>query len=386
MTTEVYLDNSATTRCCDAAIETMTKVLGTDYGNPSSLHNKGMEAEVYLKNARKTIAQSLKAEEKEIIFTSGGTESDNLALIGAALANSRRGKHVITTSIEHPAVEMPMQYLEELGYEISRLSVGSDGRIDLQELEELLREDTILVSIMHVNNEIGTIEPIAEAGELIKKKSPEILFHVDAIQSYGKIPIVPKKQNIDLLAVSGHKIHGPKGSGFLYCRKGVKIKPRNLGGGQESGYRSGTENVPAIAGLSEAVSLILKKQQEHLDNWYRQRKLFSKRLLAIPGVSINGAFDENQAPYIVSVSVENVRAEVLLHALEEKGIYVSAGSACSSNRPQTSRTLQAIGLDRELLDKTIRFSFSVFTTDEELLYAADCMEELVPQLSRYRRY
>lgn len=262
--TEIYLDNSATTRCSDEAAKVMAKVLTEDYGNPSSLHNKGMEAENYLKNTRKVIADSLKVDKNEIYFTSGGSESNNAVILGYAAENPKKGKHVITTSIEHASVEMPFQYLEQNGYEVTRLKVDQYGNISLDELRDAIREDTALVSLMHVNNEIGTVEPIEEAAEIIHEKNPNTVFHVDAIQSYGKIPVFPKRTGIDLLSVSGHKIHGPKGSGFLYIKDKVRVRPLVFGGGQERLMRSGTENVPAIAGLGTAVSEIFEDLR---DTW-----------------------------------------------------------------------------------------------------------------------
>ena len=249
---ECYLDNSATTRCLDSAAALMAGILCTDYGNPSSLHHKGVQAEEYVRHAREVIAKTLKVTPKEIFFTSGGTESDNLALRGAAYANARQGKHLITTSIEHPAILNTMQYLEQQGFEVTYLPVDENGKIRLSDLEAAIRPDTILVSIMHTNNEIGALEPIAEAGELIKRVNPNTLFHVDAVQGYGKAKILPKRMKIDMLSVSGHKIHGPKGIGFLYVGDRVKIRPIVFGGGQERGLRSGTENVPAIAGMGKA--------------------------------------------------------------------------------------------------------------------------------------
>ena len=253
---EAYLDNSATTRCCEEAAQLVVKLLTEDYGNPSSLHNKGVIAENYMNDARKKIAKTLKVQEKEICFTSGGTESNNLAIIGVAEANKRSGKHVITTSIEHPSVSATMAYLEEHGYEVTYLPVDAYGVISLDDLKAAIRPDTILVSLMQVNNEIGAVEPIAEAGALIKQCNPQTLFHVDAIQSYGKMRIYPAKMHVDLLSVSGHKIHGPKGTGFLYVGEKVKIKPILFGGGQQKDLRSGTENVPGIAGLGLATKMI----------------------------------------------------------------------------------------------------------------------------------
>ncbi|MCR5545306.1 MAG: cysteine desulfurase [Lachnospiraceae bacterium] len=383
---EAYLDNSATTKCSSKAVKLMTKVLTEDYGNPSSLHNKGMDGENYLRDARSIIAKSLKVNDKEIIFTSGGTESNNLALIGTAMAYKRRGMHIISTPIEHPSVANPLAFLEERGFEITYLPVDHSGLIDLKALSDEIRPDTILVSIMHVNNEIGAVEPIKEAANIIKQKNSTTLFHVDAIQSYGKLEILPKKMNIDLLSVSGHKIHGPKGSGFLYISEKVNCKPILLGGGQELGYRSGTENVPAIAGLGVAVEEIFKKFEKNQNQLYELKDYFVDEVQKIDGVSLNGPLDVHGAPHIISVSVEGVRAEVLLHALEEKYVYVSAGSACSSNKPALSKTLKAIGLNNNLLDSTVRVSFSVHTTKEEVDYALEQMQEIIPKLQKYTRH
>jgi cysteine desulfurase len=382
---EAYLDNSATTFCLPEAADLMYKLLTEDYGNPSSLHAKGVEAERYMTEARKKIAKILKVQEKEICFTSGGTESNNLAIIGAAEANKRAGMHVITTSIEHASVANPFAYLAEHGYEVSYLSVNEYGEISTEELQRTLRPDTILVSLMQVNNEIGAVEPIEEAGRIIKANNPNTVFHVDAIQSFGKMRIYPNKMNIDLLSVSGHKIHGPKGSGFLFIKDRTKIKPLIYGGGQQKGMRSGTENVPAIAGLgvsAEAVYTDFDRKVEHL---YALREHFIDGVTAIDGVSVNGRKDKNAAPHIVSVSIEGVRAEVMLHTLEDKQIYVSAGSACSSNKPSVSRTLKSIGLKDSLLDSTIRFSFCAETTIEEIDYALKVMSQVIPMLQRYTR-
>jgi cysteine desulfurase len=382
---EAYLDNSATTFCLPEAADLMYKLLTEDYGNPSSLHAKGVEAERYMTEARKKIAKILKVQEKEICFTSGGTESNNLAIIGAAEANKRAGMHVITTSIEHASVANPFAYLAEHGYEVSYLSVNEYGEISTEELQRTLRPDTILVSLMQVNNEIGAVEPIEEAGRIIKANNPNTVFHVDAIQSFGKMRIYPNKMNIDLLSVSGHKIHGPKGSGFLFIKDRTKIKPLIYGGGQQKGMRSGTENVPAIAGLgvsAEAVYTDFDRKVEHL---YALREHFIDGVTAIDGVSVNGRKDKNAAPHIVSVSIEGVRAEVMLHTLEDRQIYVSAGSACSSNKPSVSRTLKSIGLKDSLLDSTIRFSFCAETTMEEIDYALEVMSQVIPMLQRYTR-
>lgn len=387
---EAYLDNSATTRCSDRACQLMVDLLTKDYGNPSSLHMKGIEAERFVETAKKKIAKTLRVSEKEIIFTSGGTESNNLAIIGAAMANRRAGNHIITTSIEHASVENPMEFLKEQGFEITYLSVDENGIISLEELEEAVTEQTILVSMMQVNNEIGAIEPVAEAAELIKKKNPDTLIHVDAIQSYGKMYIYPKKLGIDMLSVSGHKIHGPKGSGFLWVKEKTKLKPLILGGGQQKGMRSGTENVPAIAGLGEAAEEIYENLDEKRAHLYGLKQRFIDGIEKLEGTHVNGKTGEDSAPHIVSVSFEGIRGEVLLHSLEDRGIYVSSGSACSSNnhagKQKGSKTLRNIHLKENLLDSTLRFSFSVHTTEEEIDYALEVLGELLPVLKKYTRH
>ncbi len=382
---EVYLDNSATTKVFPEVAEAMVKIMCEDYGNPSSMHNKGVESEKYIRYAKETLAKILKVNEKEIFFTSGGTESDNLAIVGCAMANHRAGKHLITTVIEHPAVLQTFSYLEKQGFQVTYLPVDSTGRIRLEDLKNAIRPDTILVSIMHTNNEIGAVQPIAEAGSLIKKINPRILFHVDAVQGFGKFRILPKKMNVDLLSVSSHKIHGPKGVGFLYVGEKVKIQPIIYGGGQQKGMRSGTENVPGVAGMARAADLMYVNLEEDVEKLYALKERFIKGLEKLEDIKINGVTGRDSAPHIVSVSVRGIRSEVLLHALEDRGIYVSAGSACASNKPMISATLKAIGVEKDLLDSTIRFSFSVFTTEEEIDYALKALEEMVPMLRKYTR-
>lgn len=382
---EVYLDNSATTRCFDEAARLMYKIMCEDYGNPSSLHHKGVEAEKYLRYARETLAGLMKVNDKEILFTSGGTESDNIALIGAAMANHRRGRHLITTAIEHPAILQTMAYLENQGFEVTYLPVDGQGRISLTDLEKAIRPDTILVSIMHTNNEIGSVQPIGEAGALIKKINPGTLFHVDAVQGFGKCRIYPSRMHVDMLSVSAHKIHGPKGVGFLYLKDGAKVSPIMYGGGQQKGMRSGTENVPGIAGMAKAAELVYEHLEQDVDRMYGLRQMLIDGAEGIEQTRINGCPGREGAAHIISLSVRGVRSEVLLHALEEKGIYVSAGSACSSNKPQASATLRAIGVDKDLLDATVRFSISVFTTEEEIQYTIQVLKETVPMLRRYTR-
>lgn len=382
---EVYLDNSATTRCFDDVAALMTRIMVSDYGNPSSLHLKGVQAENYIRYAKETIAKVLKVNEKEILFTSGGTESDNIALIGGALANHRRGRHLITTQIEHPAILQTMKHLEEEGFFVTYLPVDSNGLIRLEDLQRAMTKDTIIVSIMHTNNEIGALEPIAEAGALIKRMNPYTLFHVDAVQGFGKARIYPKKMNIDMLSVSGHKIHGPKGVGFLYISEKAKVNPVIFGGGQQSGLRSGTENVPGAAGLAKAVEIMYANLDKDVEKLYELKQYFIEGMYGLEGIKINGLTGRDSAPHVVSVSVWGVRSEVLLHALEDKGIYVSAGSACSARKPQPSATLKAIGVEKELLNSTIRFSFSVFTTKEEIDYTIQAMYDIIPMLRKYTR-
>lgn len=382
---EAYLDNSATTRCSERAKDLMVQILTEDFGNPSSLHNKGKEAEDYIKEAKSRIAKTLRVDEKEIVFTSGGTESNNMALIGAALANKRQGMHIITTEIEHASVHAPLAYLAELGFEITYLGVDADGLISLTELRDAVREDTVLVSVMMVNNEIGAVEPIEEAARIVKEKNPNTLFHVDAIQAYGKFHIYPKRAGIDLLSVSGHKIHAPKGTGFLYIRDKVKVKPIIYGGGQQKGMRSGTENVPGAAALGEAAAEIYEDFDAKVAHMYALKERFIEGITQIPGVTVNGRTGRDSAPQIVSITVDDVPSEVMLHSLEEYGIYVSAGSACSSNKPAPSRTLQGIGLSPKKLGATIRISFSVYTTEEEVDYAVEKMKEIIPFRRKFIR-
>lgn len=378
---EAYFDNGATTKVFPEVKNIMIEAMEVEYGNPSSMHLKGVHAENYVKEAKETIAKTLKVQPKEIVFTSGGTESNNMALIGTAMANVRRGKHIISTRIEHASVYNPLFYLEEQGFEVTYLPVDENGIVELAALEEAIRSDTILVSVMYVNNEIGSVQPIEEIGKIIRAKNPDIIFHVDAIQGYGKYFIYPKKLNIDLLSVSGHKIHGPKGIGFLFIKDKTKINPILFGGGQQKGMRSGTENVPGIVGLGMAAKLIYENHEEKMTYIKGLKNRFIEQVLEIPDVKNNSG----EAPHIASISFKGVRSEVLLHSLEERGVYVSAGSACSSNKPAISGTLKAIGLTKEYYDSTLRFSFCVFNTEEEVDYAVNCLKELLPVLRRFTR-
>ena len=382
---EVYFDNSATTRVFDSVRDIMVQSMMADYGNTSSKHMKGVEAENYIKTAREEIAKSLKVKEKEIIFTSGGTESNNMALIGTAMANKRAGNHLITTGIEHASIYNTMSFLEEQGFRVTYLPVDHNGHVSLDALREALCDETILVSIMYVNNEMGAVEPIEEIVKVLKEKKSKAYFHVDAIQGFGKYVIHPKKLGIQLMSVSAHKIHGPKGVGFLYVDEKVKIKPIIFGGGQQKNMRSGTENVPGCAGMGMAVKEMYKNHAEKIEHLYTLKERMVKGLQEMEGVTVHGLTGRDSAPQIVSAGFEGTRAEVLLHALEDRGIYVSSGSACSSNHPGVSGTLKGIGVKDSLLDATLRFSFGVYNTEDEVDYCLEQLRELLPMLRRYRR-
>lgn len=383
---EIYLDNSATTAVHPEVVKLMDRIMLEDYGNPSSKHHKGVEAERYLTEAKETLAGLLKCDKKEILFTSGGTESDNMALIGTALANRRRGNHIITTMVEHPAVLEAAAFLESNGFRVTYLPVDEYGCVKLEALSEALCPETILVSIMYANNEVSITEPVARAAAIVKEYDPRIIFHTDAVQAFGKYRILPKKENIDLMSVSAHKLHGPKGAGFLYIRDKVKISPILFGGGQQKGMRSGTENVPGIAGMALAARLCYENFDEKIRYLYGLKEYFAEQVLAIEGTTFNGKRGREGSPHVISISFEGVRSEVLLHALEEKGIYVSSGSACASNKPALSGTLKAIGLTPRLLDCTLRFSLCTGNTREELETVASALRELVPLLRRYTRH
>lgn len=383
---EVYLDNSATTRCYESVRELVGKVMCEDYGNPSSMHKKGVEAEKYVRKSKETLAKLLKVQEKEIFFTSGGTESDNLALIGCAKANCRAGRHLITTTVEHPAILNTMQHLESEGFRVTYLPVDRNGCVKLDALKRALCEDTILVSIMYVNNEMGAVQPIEEVAHIIKHYNPRILFHVDAVQGFGKYRIHPKRMGIDLLSISGHKIHGPKGTGVLYINEKVKIKPIVFGGEQQKNVRSGTENVPGIAGIGLAAKEIYTDFDAKIEKMRELKNYFIEGISKIEKTVVHGRTDEMSAPHIISVGFSGIRSEVLLHTLEDKGIYVSAGSACASNHPAISGVLRGIGVRPEYLDSTLRFSMSEFTTKEEIDYTLKTLYNCVPMLRRYTRY
>ncbi len=402
MEKEIYFDNSATTRADDDVVEVISRVMRQDFGNPSSKHMKGMESEHILREAREKIAKILKVSEKEIIFTSGGTESNNLALIGAAMAYQRQGRHIISTCFEHSSVLEPLKYLENYTFadggrfEITYLPVDSDGHISLEDLRNSIRPDTIIVTTMFVNNEVGAVQDVSAIGRLIKEVNPRCIYHVDAIQAFGKYNIYPKKMNIDLLSVSSHKFHGPKGTGFLYKNEKVRVTPLILGGGQQKGMRSGTDNVPGAAGMAKAAENAYKNLAENVSHMTQLKDRltdglseFAEQIKNETGsagkcyIKINSKKGNQSAPHIVSATFFPVKSEVMLHALEERGVYVSSGSACSSNRPGLSGTLQAIGLSAGEADCTLRFSFCRYNTIEEIDYAMEQIKDTYNMLKKF---
>lgn len=383
-TMQVYLDNAATTKTDPRVNALMAEILENEYGNPSSLHRAGMLAEKRVKAAAQQIAAALGCAADEIYFTSGGTEADNLAILGYARANQRRGRHIVTTPIEHPAVAEPIRYLAGYGFEVDYLTMDRAGNLSLDELEERLREDTVLVSAMAVNNEVGSILPIPQMKAMMKRKSPHAALHTDAVQAFGKMELAPAKWGVDLLSISAHKIHGPKGVGALYVKKGTLIEPIVFGGHQQQGLRSGTENVAGIAGFGEAARLCRAGLAANLERTAELREALWQGICQnITEVERNG--DEAALPYILNVSFAGVRSEILLHAMEHRGVYLSSGSACSSNRPQPSQTLTAMGKSAKQIDGAMRFSLSAWTTEEEIEYCIEVLKSEVKQIRRYIR-
>ncbi len=383
------MDNAATTKVSEAVAGKINDMMCGTYGNPSSKHRKGFDAEQEIKSAAKSIAGLCKCKEKEIYYTSGGTESNNLALIGTAMANKRRGRHIVTSQIEHPSVTEPLKFLEQQGFEVTYLPVDFMGKIKEDILSEAVREDTILVSVIYVNNEIGSVQNISGISKRIRTHNPNIIFHTDAVQAFGKYRIIPEREGIDLLSASAHKLHGPKGTGFLYIKEGTKIQPLFYGGGQQKSVRPGTENVPGIAGMALAGINAYQDRENKAEAMFTLKENFIRSLKQeLNGIRINacecGSIRET-APHVVSVCFEQIKSEVLLHALEDRGIYVSSGSACSSNHQGFSSVLRAIGVEENLLDSTLRFSFSDETTQEELEYTVKQLKEILPVLRKYRR-
>lgn len=375
---EIYLDNSATTKPYQEVVDKMVLALTTQYGNPSSIYKKGIEVEREIKEIRRNIARSLGAKETEIYFTSGGTECNNTIIRSVANLNKKTKNHIISTVIEHPSVLNTLKDLEADGFEVTYLPVGKDGKISLEDLKNAIKKETILVSVMHVNNEIGTIQPIEEIGKYLKSLDEKVYFHVDGVQSYAKIKFRPSRYNIDFMSVSGHKLHGPKGIGFMYVKENNRIKPLLTGGGQEIGIRSGTENVPGIYGIGEAIRILNQDLEGTIDKIRGLRDLLKEEILAnIDNVKINSP--EDGVCHVLNVSFRGVRGEVLLHYLEQKEIYVSTGSACSSKK-KGSHVLNAIGLTPDEIEGAIRFSLSDLNTKEEIMKTVEILKESVSDL------
>lgn len=375
---EIYLDNSATTKPYKEVVDKMLQALTEDYANPSSLHRKGIEVEKNIKLIRQNIAKSIGAKDKEIYFTSGGTESNNTIIRGIANLNKKRKNHIISTVIEHPSVLNTLKDLELEGFEITYLKVDENGKIDLNELKESIKPSTCLITIMHVNNEIGSIQPIAEIGKYLKTLDEKIYLHVDAIQSYGKINFRPSKYNIDFMSVSGHKFHGPKGIGFMYIKENNRLKPLLTGGGQEIGIRSGTENVPGIYGLGEAVKIINQDLNAVIEKISKLKDMLKREIVNnIDDIKVNSP--EDGVCHILNISFRGVKGEVLLHYLEQKGIYVSTGSACSSKK-KGSHVLNAIGLKPDEIEGAIRFSLSDTNSEDQIKEVVNVLKESVNDL------
>jgi len=374
---KIYLDNGATTQVAKEVAKAMQIILTNKFGNPSSLHSFGEQANEELVKAREIIAQKINAEPSELFFTSGGTESDNLAIKGISHMCKDKGKHIITTEIEHPAVQKTCEELKKGGFEITFLKVDSEGFINLKKLEEAIKPETILVSIIHANNEIGTIQNLEEVGKICKKK--DVYFHTDAVQSFTKVPIDVKQMNLDLVSLSSHKIHGPKGIGALFIRKGVKLRPLLHGGGQEGKTRPGTENLPGIVGFAKAVEISTEKDIEKME---KLRDMMIKGIEKnIPDVKLNGPRDKRLANN-VNIAFKYVEGESLLYHLDAKGIAVSTGSACSSDSLAPSHVLLAIGLKPEIAHGSIRFTLSRYTTKEDIDYTIKTLKEVVESLRK----
>lgn len=381
----IYLDNAATTRALPEVAQKMTHMMCEEFGNPATMSVMGLAVEKEIRAASQILAKCIRAKEDEIFFTSGGTEGDNWAIYGTAEGYKRNGAHMITTQIEHPAVKNPMLELAQKGSEVTFLGVNQEGHISLEELANAIRPDTILVSIILVNNETGVVQDATAIGKLIKEKNPKTLFHVDAVQAFGKYPIDVEKMKIDLLTMSGHKIHGPKGVGMLYMRKNTKVKPLIVGGGQQKGQRGGTENGPAVAGLGVAAKIAHEHMQEGIAHVRELKRVLAEGALALPDTQINGDCSDLASPYVLNVTFKGLRSEVLLHALESKGIFVSAGSACDSKKKIGSPVLTAMGLPFSEIEGAIRFSFTRYNTMEEVVACVKALEELVPFYRKYNR-
>ena len=381
---EAYLDNSATTRPFPEVIDEIKRVMDEEYGNPSSLHRRGSGAERILSGSRQTLAEILGIKSSGIIFTSGGTESNNLAILGIARRYRRRGNHLITSAIEHPSVLQPFRQLEKEGFAVTYLPPDNSGAIDPREIAAALTPSTTLVSIMHVNNEIGSIQPLSGISLVIKNQNPDTVFHVDAVQSFGRLPLAPEEQGIDALSISAHKFHGPKGTGALYIKEGILWEPLFWGGGHENNLRPGTENVPAVAGMALAARLSINRRKEKIERLtLLKEKLISSIKAAHPWAKLNGPPAETGAPHIFNISFPGLKGEIILHALEEHSIYVSTGSACHSTSSGPSHVLQALGLDKETLEGALRFSLSFLNTEEEIDYAISKINSVIADLEKF---
>jgi len=381
MKKDIYLDNSATTKPYDKVIESISYINKNVYGNPSSLHAKGLEAEKYIKEARSSISKSLAVDSKEIYFTSGGTEANNLAITGFLEANPRNGKKIITTKIEHPSVLEVYKHLIKKGYIVDFIDVDDKGIINLESLKKAINDDTALISIIYINNEIGTIQPITDIVKIKNSINREAVIHMDAVQAYGKIKIAPRKLGVDLMSISSHKIHGPKGVGALYIRKDLKVNSVLIGGGQEFNMRSGTENVSGISGFGLAADMTCNKLEENCLRCVKIKEYFKNRLKEEFHEDALIVSPKDSSPYILNVSFSNIRSEVLLHYLEIERIFVSTGSACSSKKNTHSHVLQALGMMPERIDGAIRFSFSVFNSIEEIDVVINTLKEILPKIN-----
>ncbi|GKZ04436.1 cysteine desulfurase [Paraclostridium bifermentans] len=375
---EIYLDNSATTKPYEKVVEKMVYALTTDYANPSAVHKKGVEVEKNIKKIRQEIARSIGCKDKEIIFTSGGTEANNTIIRGIANLHKKRKNHIITTNIEHPSVLRTMEDLEEQGFEVTYLKVNDKGTVNIDDVKNAIKENTILISMMHVNNEIGSIQPIKEVGKYLSTLKEKVYLHVDAVQSFAKINFKPSRYNIDFMSVSGHKLHGPKGIGFMYVKENNKIKPMLTGGGQEIGIRSGTENVAGIYGLGEAIDIIMSDLNSKIEKIEKLKVLLKDFIVEnIDDIKVNSPDDG--VCHILNISFKDVKGEVLLHHLAQQGVFVSTGSACSSKK-KGSHVLNAIGLTPQEIDGAIRFSLSDMTTEEEINEACEIIKKSVEEL------
>lgn len=377
----IYLDNCSTTRLRKEVIDAITRSMIDDFGNPSSLHKLGLKSEKKIKESREYIGNFLHVDKDEIIFTSGGTESNNIAIQSAVNKLGKRGNHIITTKIEHPSVLNIMKNYEKQNFRITYLNVDRYGHISLEELKRELNENTILVSIMHVNNEIGAIQPLSDIRKVIDEVNTNTLFHVDGVQGFGKVNISLKNTGIDMYSFSSHKIYGPKGVGGLFIDKKNTISPIVFGGNQERGLRSGTENTSGIIGFGEAVKIMMKNGKEEAEKVSNLKRYFSKRVKEeIQDIKFNTSLDDNSSPYILNISFLNTRGEVLLHYLEDKDIYVSTSSACSSKGTEKSHVLSSIGLKNEEIEGAIRFCFSYENTIEDMDYTIKILKESVEEI------